>query len=107
MIIDGTIGMQGNGPIMGSKIKAGWSLASFDALAADTLATYLMGFNVKDVQYLALLKEKKFGLSYPDKKIEIMGENPKKLISRFKPHHRFRKQKHKTASSFPNQKGFN
>ena len=46
-IIDGTNGMEGNGPIMGRKIKSGWSLASFDPLAADTLAAKLMGFNVR------------------------------------------------------------
>lgn len=93
VIIDGTDGMEGNGPIMGRKIKSGWALASFDALAADTLAAYLMGFDIKDIGYLTMLKEKDFGLCYPDKKIEILGESPDKYISPFKPHHSFNKQK--------------
>ncbi|MCJ7713335.1 DUF362 domain-containing protein [Candidatus Bathyarchaeota archaeon] len=91
-IIDGTIAMEGNGPIMGNKNKAGWSLSSFDALAADTLAVHLMEFNVNDIKYLKMLKEKKVGLCFPDKKIEILGEKPKTLISAFKPHHKFRKK---------------
>jgi uncharacterized protein (DUF362 family) len=48
-IIDGTDGMEGNGPIRGTEIKSGWALASLDALAADSLTTYLMGFDVEDV----------------------------------------------------------
>ena len=91
VVIDGTVGMEGNGPIMGKKNRSGWSLSSFDALAADTLAVYLMGFVVNDINYLKILKEKKKGLSFPDKKIEILGEKPKPLISKFLPHHKFKK----------------
>jgi len=91
VVIDGTVGMEGNGPIMGRKNRSGWSLSSFDALAADTLAVYLMGFVVNDINYLKILKEKKKGLSFPDKKIEILGEKPKLLISKFLPHHKFKK----------------
>jgi uncharacterized protein (DUF362 family) len=93
VIIDGTVGMEANGPIRGTEIKSGWALASLDALAADSLATHLMGFGVDDVPYLKLLKEKNFGLFYPNDKIEIMGENPKDLITPFKPHRNFKKQK--------------
>ena len=93
VVIDGTNGMEGNGPIMGRKNWAGWSLSSFDALAADTLTAYLMGFNINDIGYLTLLKEKKFGLCYPDKKIEVRGAKPESLISPFKPPHSFKKQK--------------
>ena len=92
VVIDGTNGMEGNGPIMGRKIKSGWSLASLDPLAADTLAAYLMGFNFNDIGYLAQLREKEFGLPYPDKKIIILGEEPENLRSPFKPHHNFKKQ---------------
>ena len=46
VVLDGTSGMEGGGPIRGTKINAGWTLASFDALAVDSLATYLMGFDI-------------------------------------------------------------
>jgi uncharacterized protein (DUF362 family) len=93
VIIDGTVGMEANGPIRGTEIKSGWSLASLDALAADSLATHLMGFDADDVPYLQLLKDKSFGVFYPNDKIEILGENPKDLITPFKPHRNFKKQK--------------
>ncbi len=94
VIIDGTIGMEGDGPVgKGTKKMAGWVLSSFDALAADSLATSLMGFNTDDVGYLNLLWEEKYGFLYPKDKIEILGEDPKKLVSPFKPHKNFEKQR--------------
>jgi uncharacterized protein (DUF362 family) len=92
-IIDGTIGMEGDGPIMGTAINAGWALASFDAFAADSLATYLMGFNVDEIGYLALLREreKEFGALYPKDDVEILGEEPENLVTPFKPHKNFEK----------------
>ena len=62
VIIDGTIGMQGGGPIRGTEIRAGWSVSSFDALAADSLAAYMMGFDMNDVGYLNLVKKQGLGL---------------------------------------------
>jgi hypothetical protein len=72
---------------------AGWVLSSFDALAADSLATSLMGFDVNDVGYLNLLREEKYGFLYPKDRIEILGENPKKLLNPFKPHKNFEKRR--------------
>jgi uncharacterized protein (DUF362 family) len=91
VVIDGTIGMESGGPVRGKEIKSGWILSSFDATAADSLAVYLMGFNVNDIGYLILLKEKGIGLSYPNNKIEIIGEKPKDLVFPFKPHRSFKK----------------
>ena len=92
VIIDGTSGMEGNGPIRGTEIKAGWTLASFDALAADSLATHLMAFNVNDVTYLTMLKEKEVGLLCPNDEIEVVGDKPKDLVTPFKPHRRFKRK---------------
>jgi len=93
-IIDGTIGMEGDGPVgNGTAIKAGWALASLDALTADSLAAYLMGFNIDDIGYLNLLHEKSFGALYPKDKIEVKGEKPSSLITPFKPHKTFEKRR--------------
>lgn len=93
VIIDGTVGMEGNGPSSGTPIKSGWVIGSFDALAADSLATYLMGFDIKDVGYLNLLRERGFGKIFPSNKIKIVGELPEKLITPFKPHQTFKEQR--------------
>jgi uncharacterized protein (DUF362 family) len=93
VIVDGTVGMEGNGPIRGTEIKSGWTLASLDALAADSMATHLMGFDADDVPYLKMLKQKGSGLFYPNDEIEILGEKPTDLITPFKPHRNFKKQR--------------
>jgi len=92
VIIDGTIGMEGGGPVRGTETKAGWAVASLDALAADSLVTYLMGFDIDDVGYLNMLREKEFGVLYPNDEIEILGERPERLVTPFKPHRTFKKQ---------------
>ncbi len=94
VIINGVVGMERNGPCHGTAKKAGWLIASQDALAADSLATYFMGFNIKDVGYLNLLHQAGFGELYPKSKIDIIGPNPKKLITPFKPHQSFTRQIH-------------
>jgi uncharacterized protein (DUF362 family) len=81
--------MEGGGPVRGTRRDAGWTLASCHALAADSLATYLMGFDSTKVQYLNLLREKKGGL-YPEDTLEICGEDPQKLITPFNPHRNFK-----------------
>lgn len=93
VIVDGVVGMQGSGPDKGDPIKAGWLIASLDALAADSLATHLMGFDIKDVGYLNLLHQAKFGKLYPQDKIEVIGPDPQNLIIPFKPHQTFEEQR--------------
>ncbi len=90
-VIDGTVGMQGGGPVRGTEIRAGWAMSSFDALAADSLAAHLMGFDAEEVGYLSLLGEKGVGTLYPSDKIQILGALPESLMNRFTPHRSFKK----------------
>jgi uncharacterized protein (DUF362 family) len=92
-IIDGTVGMQGQGPGSGDPIKSNWVLTSLDALAADSVAAYLMGFDIQDVGYLNLIHELDKGALYPQDEIEIQGPQPDELKMQFKPHPAFEKQK--------------
>lgn len=46
-IIDGTAAMEGNGPQSGHLVNLGWVIASFNPVAADALAAYLMGYDPK------------------------------------------------------------
>lgn len=93
VILDGTVGVGGGGPIFGTEIKAGWALASFNALTANSLATHLMGFDIDDVGYLNLLREKEIGALFPKDEIEILGKRHEILINPFKPHKSFKKRK--------------
>jgi len=90
-IVDGTVGMQGGGPVRGTEIKSGWALSSFDALAADSLAVHLMGFELQDVGYLHLIGKAGMGKQYPAGEMEILGEKPEALVMPYKPHRSFKK----------------
>ncbi len=92
-IIDGFIGMEEKGPVLGKRKDSRWCLSSLDPLAADSLATYLMGFELEDVGYLTLLKEVSMGESFPGGKVKVIGEDPNKLLNPFKPHPAYKKIK--------------
>lgn len=91
-ILDGTFGMEGNGPVSGEAITAGWALASLDWLTADSLAAWLMGFNLKDIGYLFLAHQKKLGQAYPGRNVKVIGEKPAKLRKKFRPHKTYSSQ---------------
>ena len=73
-VIDGYIGMEGNGPISGKPVDLRCAVASVDFLAADTVAAALMGVNIDDVGYLHYCRLKGLGEGDLDK-IQIVGED--------------------------------
>jgi len=82
-VIDGVVGMEGNGPVDGTPVSSGVALASTDALAADLLGSEIMGFDSRTVGYLWYLSRLR-GLSRQD--IQVVGESPIESISRYKEH---------------------
>ena len=94
-IIDATVGMEGDGPSNGTPINSNWLLTSLDPLAADSIATYLMGFDINDVGYLNLIKELNLGKLYPqdESEIKIIGQNLDSLRKNFKPHDSYERQR--------------
>jgi uncharacterized protein (DUF362 family) len=100
VVLDGTVGMEGRGPIMGTKKQAGWCIASLDPLAADTLATYLMGYDFADIDYLRLMSEAQKGATFPKDNIEVIGNDPEELLNPFQSHPAYKQlQKHKNTAS--------
>jgi len=77
-IIDGTWAMEGNGPADGEGKNLGWLIASFNPVAADALAAYLMGYDPHEIGYLHHLDGKGFG-PIDIKKIKIDGPDPTDL----------------------------
>lgn len=77
-IIDGTQAMEGNGPASGTTVNLGWVLASFNPVAADAVAAYLMGWNPEEIGYLHHLENKGLGPIRVDE-MKISGANPKDL----------------------------
>lgn len=77
-IIDGTQVMEGQGPAFGKVRNLNWLIASFNPVAADALAAYLMGLEPKEIGYLYHLEKMGFG-PIDHRKMEIAGSNPNKL----------------------------
>jgi uncharacterized protein (DUF362 family) len=70
-IIDGTVGMQGNGPIDGFEMKSNVMIASHHGIAADVVGLQVMGYSLDQVGYLRYGMELR-NLSVED--LEIVGE---------------------------------
>ena len=71
-IIDGREAMEGNGPTSGTKAELNWAVASLDPVAADAVASFLMGFDVEEIGYLVYLREAGFVIN--PFAMEIVGE---------------------------------
>jgi uncharacterized protein (DUF362 family) len=92
-VIDGFEGMEGNGPSEGDPVPWRIALASTDALAADTIATTLMGFAPNDVGYLYYCQRTGLGVGDPDQ-IEMVGNaTMADCARRFRPHDTVRRQR--------------
>lgn len=84
-VIDGFVGMEGNGPIFGDPVHVGIAIASGDPLAADRVACEVMGINFLKVGYLYYCTERR--LSETDiNKINVIGASIKECITPFRLH---------------------
>jgi uncharacterized protein (DUF362 family) len=82
-VIDGFEAMEGKGPAWGTPFEARVAIASRDAVAADTLATKVMGFDPKKINYLAAMDEA--GLGQGDlEKIKVLGTPLDQCLYHFK-----------------------
>jgi len=82
-IIDGTIGMEGLGPVYGTPANMGIIIASNDTVAADTIGSMVMGINPFDTKYIKLAAEQELGNAYISK-IEVLGNSIKEVQKKFK-----------------------
>ena len=90
VIIDGLYGMEGKGPIKGSPVFHGFAVASEDAVAADALATHVMGFNPDDVPYLEMAFHEGLG---NNRWQNVIGIDPQLVKFPYRPHPLFQRQR--------------
>ncbi len=83
-VIDGTVGMEGLGPSEGEPKEAQLIVASCDCLAADSVATYLMGFDPVSIPHLVLSYKRGIG-EIDLQKMKILPEDFKKFRQSFLP----------------------
>ena len=84
-VIDGLVGMQGNGPVGGDPMRWGVFLSSTNPVELDALTAYAMGFNPFDVGYLYFLNKWGYGEIDPEK-ITSVGLDVSGIRVKFKPH---------------------
>ena len=82
-IIDGVIGMQGNGPIAGYEMPSNVVVAAHHGIAADVVGLQVMGFELEKVGYLRYAMELR-NLSMND--IEIVGADIEAVRVEYAPH---------------------
>jgi uncharacterized protein (DUF362 family) len=74
-LMDGTIGLEGDGPVVGDAVGLGLLLASRDTVALDRICLDIMGFEPEEVEYVAMAA--RAGLGRDDRKeIVVLGEDP-------------------------------
>ncbi|HET6616321.1 MAG TPA: DUF362 domain-containing protein [Gemmatimonadota bacterium] len=82
-IIDGIVGMQGDGPINGDPVQSGVVVISRDLVAADVTGARLMGIEPEKVGYL--MQAGRFLGQARSELIEQRGEDPARLTRSFRP----------------------
>jgi uncharacterized protein (DUF362 family) len=83
-VIDGFVGMEGNGPAGGTDVDSRMAIASLDALAADTVGATVMGFDPNIIPYLKFLNQGGFGQGNIND-IEVVGTPISQCKMKFKP----------------------
>ncbi len=79
-IMDGVVGMEGNGPSNGTPVFAGVIMASYDCVALDIVASELIGIDPLKVPTNKAALERGFGTEHP----EIVGTPMEKVKVGFK-----------------------
>jgi uncharacterized protein (DUF362 family) len=82
-IVDGIVGMEGDGPIMGDPVPSGVVVVSRDGVAADVTGARLMGMDPEKVGYL--MEAGRFLGQVRSELIEQRGEDPERLVRSFRP----------------------
>lgn len=91
-ILDGVVGMEGNGPVRGTPVEQGVMLASADWVAADRIGVELMGVDYEEVKYLQWCAAA--GMGNDDlEKIDINGPDYRDHIIKYKMHENIDQQR--------------
>ncbi|HET9312083.1 MAG TPA: DUF362 domain-containing protein, partial [Actinomycetota bacterium] len=82
-IVDGIVGMEGNGPISGAAVEAGLVVIGDDVVATDAIAASLMGVDPASIAYLA--EAGRFLGQIDRDMIDDRGEEPERAVRPFVP----------------------
>ena len=81
IVVDGTIAMEGDGPIAGTPVGLNLIMAGTDAVAVDTIAARIMDIDPEEVAPIVWAKKMGFGV-WDEKEIRIIGNSIRKYSDR-------------------------
>jgi len=88
-IVDGRVGMEGNGPVSGTPKKWGWIFIGENPLEVDSVVAKGMGFAPQNIGYLYYLSKLRFGKI---ENIQLIGADFSRVKTKFRPHDTYEKQ---------------
>jgi len=90
-VIDGLIGMEGNGPTAGTAVEHGIALAGTDMVAVDRVTLELMGIPFEDVGYLTYCANAGLGQGNLAK-IRVLGPDIRGHVKKYRLHENIARQ---------------
>jgi len=90
-VLDGVVGMEGDGPVWGTPVEHGVALASTDWLAADRIGVELMGMDYSKIMYLRWCGQAGMGVDDLSR-IDVVGPNYLKHIRTYRLHRNIARQ---------------
>jgi hypothetical protein len=84
IVVDGTIAMEGDGPIAGTPVDLNVVMAGTDAVALDTICARIMGIDPEEVAPIGWAKKMGFGV-WDEREIKVLGNS---LADVFRPFRR-------------------
>jgi uncharacterized protein (DUF362 family) len=82
VVVDGVVGMEGEGPSAGTPVTSGVALAGTSALAVDLVGAEVMGFDPRTVGYLWYLSQVR---KLSREEVQVLGENLANCVTRYEP----------------------
>jgi predicted dehydrogenase/uncharacterized protein (DUF362 family) len=83
IVVDGIVGMEGRGPIVGTPVEMNVILCGRDPVTVDSVAAHIMGFKPEKIK--TIVKTHQGGLGEVDlSKIEIVGDKPQTVAKKFR-----------------------
>jgi len=88
-LIDGRVGMEGDGPVSGTSKEWGYVFGGENAVEVDAVTAYAMGFDARNIGYLYYLHRLGFGKI---DSLEIVGYKLDDVRTKFVPHSEYNSQ---------------
>jgi len=84
ILVDGIVGMEGNGPLLGEPVQTGVIIAGARPASVDAVCSRVMGFDPSQISHIKLCSEGGLGTLDPEK-INVVGENIEAVARPFEP----------------------